>query len=127
MHLIGMAGPQDQNRQAKVGTSVEETLSTAFSRFPEFVAIAGSSLYAAVVAVGYASEGPEYKIHFDSEHPVRSAQRLVVGVGVRFVAAVVGKIQTLLDFLFEASAEVGDWLLNRSSSKLQERLRSRFI
>lgn len=101
--------------------------SNSISKLWDIGAVGGTSLYAAVVAMGYASEGPRYYFHFDSNHPVRSTERVIVGLGVHFVAVLLREIRAALNLLFEASAEVGDWFLNRSSEEVREKLRSRFM
>lgn len=80
--------------------------------------------YLVLVFSGYATEGPYYQFRLDVRHPIVTGKRLLVGLGVRFVAWM---LRFLLDPLFEASAEVGDWFTDHASPKIRNRIRSRFI
>jgi hypothetical protein len=84
-------------------------------------------VYLILVFLGYATEGPHYQFGFDAHHPIATAKRILIGLGVRFLAWTLGLIQILFDSLFEASAEVGDWLSNHASPETRSRIRSRFI
>jgi hypothetical protein len=83
--------------------------------------------YIVLVFLGYASEGPNYEIRLDTRRPVMTARRILVGLGVRFAARMLRIGQFLLNPLFEASAEVGDWFADHASPEVRERIRSRFI
>jgi hypothetical protein len=91
-----------------------------------FVELASAGVYAGLVALGYATEGPEYHFRFDLRKPVRSTERLLVGLGVRLMGAIVRLAKSALENLFEASAEIGEWFVRRNPS-VQERVRSRFL
>lgn len=90
----------------------------------EFVAAA---VYLGLVAIRYATEGPHYHFRFDVDHPYRSTERLAVGWGVRVAARILRVLRALLDMLYEASAEVGDWATQHASAETQARLRSHFL
>ena len=83
--------------------------------------------YIGLVITAYATEGPRYRFKFDARQPGGSIKRLLVGLGVRFAAGVVKILELALNHLYEASAEVGDWVAERSSPETQERFRSRFL
>lgn len=83
--------------------------------------------YLVLVFLGYATEGAYYQIRFDVRRPVVTAKRLLVGLGVRFVAWMLRIGQLLLNPLFEASADVGDWITEHASPENRNRIRSRFI
>lgn len=85
------------------------------------------AFYAALVGVGYITEGPHYRFKFDAHHPFYSTRRLLVGLGIRLTARILHLAQILLSPLFEASAEVGEWVAQRTSPETQARLHSRFI
>lgn len=91
------------------------------------LAIASALLYIGLVILGYATEGPRYQIKFDLADPIRSMERLLVGIGVIALAAFLYAVGVLLDPLFEASAEIGEWFTNLGSAETQARYRSRFI
>jgi hypothetical protein len=84
-------------------------------------------VYLVLVGLGYATEGPRYQLRFDVRHPIITARRLLVGVGVRLAAWLLRVAKRLLDPLFEASAEVGDWFADHASPETRSRIRSRFI
>ena len=85
------------------------------------------ALYALLVGIGLATEGPGYQFKFDPHEPVYSIRRLLVGWGVRLTAWALRFAQILLSPLYEASAEVGEWIAQRTSPETQARFRSRFI
>lgn len=93
----------------------------------DFLALALLALYSVLVGVGYLTEGPRYQFKFDARYPVYSTQRLLVGLGVRLTARMLHLAQVLLSPLYEASAEVGVWVAQRTSPETQARFRSRFI
>ena len=83
--------------------------------------------YIGLVITGYATEGPRYRFRFDSRRPASSIKRLLVGLGVQLTAGMVRMAERGLNPLYEASAQVGDWIAERSSPETQERFRSRFM
>ena len=83
--------------------------------------------YLGMVIMGYATEGPRYRFRFDPTRPGGSLKRLLIGLGVRFAAGMVRMAERALNPLYEASAQVGDWIAERSSPETQERFRSRFM
>ena len=92
-----------------------------------FSAISAAIFYIGLVILGYATEGPHYQIKFDLADPIRSTERLLVGIGVRALAASLHVAGVILDPLFEASAEIGEWFTKLGSAETQARYRSRFI
>jgi len=83
--------------------------------------------YLVLVFLGYATEGGHYAIRLDARRPVMTAKRLLVGIGVRFAAWALRIGQRLLDPLFEASAQVGDWFADHASQEVRNHIRSRFL
>lgn len=92
-----------------------------------FPVIAGALFYLGLVLLGYATEGPQYQMKFDFANPIGSTERLMVGIGVRVLSGFLSAAGMLLDPLFEASAEIGEWVTNLGSAETQARYRSRFI
>ena len=92
-----------------------------------FLAIASALLYIGLVILGYVIEGPHYQIGFALADPIRSTERLLVGIGVRALSAFLYAAGVLLDPLFEASAQIGEWFTKLGSAETQARYRSRFI
>ena len=56
----------------------------------------------------------------------RLAQRLLVWTGVRLIEAIASTFRWILDVLYEASADVGTWIVSKSGTYVQARVRSRF-
>ena len=84
-------------------------------------------VYLCMVAMGYATEGPRYQFRFDITRPAGSLRRLLVGLGVRFTAGVFQFFKRAMNPLFEASAQVGDWVAQRSGEETRQIYRSRFM
>lgn len=55
------------------------------------------------------------------------AKRQLVSQGVRFAAWALRVGEFLLDPLFEASAEVGEWFTDHASPQIRSSIKSRFI
>lgn len=91
------------------------------------ISITSTMGYIAVVVLGYVTEGPHYPMTFDVYYPIRSAVRILVGIGVRVIAIFLRVASALVAPLIEASAQVGEWIIQRCSAEIQARYRSRFI
>ena len=83
--------------------------------------------YLGLVIMGYTSEGPLYKSKFDTRRPAYSTMRRLIGLGVHLASWIVRTADSILTPLFEAAAQVGDWITERGSPETRERYRSRFI
>lgn len=83
--------------------------------------------YVGMVIMGYATEGPRYHFRFDASRPASSLKRVLVGLGVRFAAGIMRVSERAMNPLYEASAQIGDWVAERTSHETQERFRSRFM
>lgn len=92
-----------------------------------FVFASLAMAYLVLVFLGYATEGAHYQIRLDVRRPVLTAKRLLVGLGVRLAAWMLRLAQSLLNPLFKASADVGDWFTDHASQQTSDRIRSRFI
>lgn len=89
--------------------------------------IAGGLLYAGLVIMSYQIDGPHARLRLDVKDPARSAEHLLVWMGVRAVAVIIRISNALLAILAEASAEVGEWFIRRGGSGLRQSARSRFM
>jgi hypothetical protein len=89
--------------------------------------ITSAVMYVGLVILGYVTEGPRYQMRLDSTKPFRSFGRLLLGLGVAVIALLHRLGNAVLDPLFEASAQVGEWFTGQSSAETQTRYRSRFI
>ncbi len=83
--------------------------------------------YSLLVVVAFMTEGPNFQFKFDMHFPIYSTQRFLVGIGVRILEWGLRFGEGLMAPLYEASAEVGEWVAQRSSLETKKRLRSRFI
>ena len=83
--------------------------------------------YVLLVLTAYTQEGPHYRLHLELSDPVRSADRLLVWMGVKMIRAIGRAARSILDALYDASADVGTWVVSKSSDQVQARVRSRFL
>src|SRR5437773_10109637 len=84
-------------------------------------------VYLGLVLMTYVVYGPAYPLRLDPEAPLVSAERLVVWLGVRAVFMFTRTLRTVWELLSDASAEVGDWFVRRSSEEMQAAYRSRVL
>ncbi|MGH9344622.1 MAG: hypothetical protein ACRD19_12795 [Terriglobia bacterium] len=84
-------------------------------------------IYAILVYAAYEMEGAQYQTRFQLTNPARSGERLLIWTGVKVVDAGLRFARSILDQLFAASAEVGEWAVGKSSPAVQRKVRSRFL
>jgi len=84
-------------------------------------------LYSILVLSSYASEGPRCSPHFDLTDPAHSIRDLMVWLGVKVLSEMMCAGRWVLDLLYESSADVGSWLIAKSSAQVQAKVRSRFL
>lgn len=89
--------------------------------------VGGVVVYAGLVLMSYRTDGSHSELRLELSDPARSAERLLVWLGVKAVAAVLRIARGLLDALSEASAEVGEWFIRRRDPEVQAAVRSRFM
>jgi hypothetical protein len=89
--------------------------------------VAGGMLYAGLVIMSYRVDGPHARLELEPADPARSAEHLLVWLGVKGVAVTIRLSTALLGILAEASAEVGEWLMRRGGPGLRQSFRSRFM
>jgi hypothetical protein len=89
--------------------------------------VAGGAVYAGLVLMSYRTDGPRSALRLELSGPARSAQRLLVWLGVKVVAAVIRIARGLFNTLSETSAEVGEWYIRRRDPEVQAAVRSRFM
>ena len=89
--------------------------------------IAAGVLYASLVVATYAKEGPEFQLHFELRDPARTVERFLTWAGVKVMAAMVRAFKRVLDLLYEASADVGVWVVSKSNTQVRARVASRFL
>ncbi len=89
--------------------------------------IASGVFYAFLVLTTYAQEGPHYRLHLELGDPARSVERLLIWIGIKVTVTIARASRSVLDTLYEASADVGTWVVSKSSAQVQARVRSRFL
>jgi hypothetical protein len=89
--------------------------------------ITSAVIYLGLVIIGYVTEGPRYQMKWDFTKPFNSIGRVLIGIGVRALALFLRVFDVILAPLYEASAQVGEWLTEQGSTETQTRYRSRFI
>jgi hypothetical protein len=89
--------------------------------------IAAGVFYASLVVATYAKEGPGFQLRLELGDPVRFGQRLLIWMGVRMTAILASAFRWILELLYEASADVGAWVVSKSNPQVQARVSSRFL
>ncbi|MGH9396595.1 MAG: hypothetical protein ACRD18_07065 [Terriglobia bacterium] len=84
-------------------------------------------IYAGLVLTAYGIEGSRYQPRVQISKPARSGERLLVWTGVKLLDGVLRVSRSVFNQLFTASAEIGEWVVDRSSPTLQRKVRSRFL
>ena len=84
-------------------------------------------VYAILVYATYEMEGARYQARFQLTRPARSGERLLIWTGVRIIDVIFRLAKSILNQLFAASAEVGEWAVEKSSPAVQRKVRSRFL
>ena|SRR6516162_245718 len=89
--------------------------------------MAAGAFYALLVLSTYAREGPNFQLRLRSNHPARSAERLLIWAGIKMILAIARAVRSILNVLYQASADVGTWVVSKSSAQVQARVLSRFL
>ena len=84
-------------------------------------------IYAALIVSAYEIEGKHYQPRFQLTKPARSGETLLIWTGVRILDVIVRASRAALNQMFAASADVGDWVVGKSSPSVQRRVRSKFL
>jgi hypothetical protein len=77
--------------------------------------------------MSYRTNGPHYRPHVNLHEPARSAERLLVWLGVKILAFALRLGVPVFGMLSEASAEVGEWYLRHRDPEALASFRSRFM
>lgn len=88
-------------------------LQSMFSSFLKLALLAGATLYAGLVLINYRTEGAHVRPHVDWRDPAHMAERWAVWLGVGALTMALRVATPVFGMLSEASAEVGEWFLNR--------------
>ncbi|MGA3328615.1 MAG: hypothetical protein ABSF45_29550 [Terriglobia bacterium] len=92
---------------------VGASLQSVFTGFLKLALLAGAALYAGLVLMSSLTAGSYLRPQVDWRDSVRSAGRWAVWLGVRALAMAVRVATPIFAMLSEASAEVGEWFLDR--------------
>jgi len=93
----------------------------------KFLLAALGFLYAGLVLMAYRTEGPRFQLRVNWQDPFRSAQQLLVWLGVKAVAAIVRVGSSTWEMLSEASADLGEWYVRQRGDETEATFRSRFL
>jgi len=104
-----------------------QTMQEVLSGLIKLGLLAVGVLYAIQILKTYASAraGEPHWPPLDRKEPIRSAEQVLIWGGVFVVAVVVRLVRPLVDMLSEASAEVGEWAINRHPTEATIRTRTR--
>jgi len=88
-------------------------LQIVFKGFLELALLAGSALFAGLVLMEYRTQGPHPHPPLNGRDLAHSAERWAVWMGVKGLELAVRAAGAFFGMLSEASAEVGEWFLDR--------------
>jgi hypothetical protein len=74
------------------------------------------ALYITHVVLTLRTEGTDYQPRFDPHDPARSAERLLVWLGVQILSVTMAGLKAALDILEDTSADLGEWVMHRRNS-----------
>jgi hypothetical protein len=94
-------------------------LQSIFTGCLKLAVVAGAALYTGLVLMNYRTDGPHVRPRVDLRDPAHSAERLAVWLGVKALALAVRVATKIFGMLSEASAEVGEWFLDRGHREPQ--------
>lgn len=86
---------------------------TLFLDVIKFLLVGLVVLYAALVLITLRTKGSHYPLKFDPREPGRSAEQVLVWLGVRVVAFILGTLKASLNILEDTSADLGERVLHR--------------
>jgi hypothetical protein len=84
-----------------------------YNGFLELALLAAPVFYITLVLVSYFEDKTHARPRFDLRDPARSLERWVVWLGVAALVLALRLAAPIFAMLSEASAEVGEWFLNR--------------
>jgi len=106
---------------------MSEMVMTLVVVLAKLLLITAGVLYASLVVATYAKQGRDFQLRLELGDPARSAERLLIWAGLRVTAMTVRAFRWVLELLYEASADVGTWVVSKSSYQVQARVSSRFL
>lgn len=98
-----------------------------FTAVFNWAVFAAGAVYTGLVLMNYRTSGPHYRPRIDIREPARSAERLLVWLGVKALSFAMQLGTPVFGMLAEASADVGEWYLRHSEHKTTASYRSRFM
>ena len=88
--------------------------------------VASGIFYIGLVILAYRNNAGSYQFTAAWDHAGRTAERFLVWLGVKSAAVLLAASRAVLNALFEASAEIGEWYFRRRGVDVEDYLRSRF-
>ncbi len=87
-------------------------VSMVFKLTSTVLVVVAGVLFFRLIAMTYRTAAP-YALKIDRGYPMRSAALVVAWFGTLSLATLWRAVRALLDTLFEASAELGEWYVRR--------------
>ena len=88
-------------------------LFSIFGGLLKLALLAGLAFYASIVLVNYRADGLPARPPIDLHDPLNSSKRWAIWLGVRVLDLLVRAAKPFFGMLSEASADVGEWFLER--------------
>jgi hypothetical protein len=104
-----------------------ESLHGIFMSLFDLAVLVIGAIYTGLVLANYRTNGPHYRPHINAYAPVRSAESLLIWLGVKTLALTIRVGVPVFGMLSEASAEVGEWYLCHRDPETLAAFRSRFM
>jgi len=105
---------------------IPQGLHSIFMSLFDMLIFAIGAIYTWLVLASYRTKGSDYRPQINSQAPARSAENLLIWLGVKTLALTLRFGRPVFGMLAEASAEVGEWYLRRRDPKAIASFRSRF-
>jgi hypothetical protein len=117
----------DEGSAIEVVPMFVESLHGIFMSLFDLAVLVIGAIYTGLVLANYRTNGPHYRPRINAYAPVRSAESLLIWLGVKTLALTIGVGVPVFGMLSEASAEVGEWYLRHRDPETVASVRSRFM
>jgi hypothetical protein len=89
--------------------------------------VAAAAFYGSLVVTTYAIGGARYAPWLDRKGATLSIAPILVWGGVQLLDLAIRMLKVVWELLIEASAEVGEWCIDKCSTRAQAQHRLRFL
>jgi len=114
-------------RDMEVVPMFGESMHGIFMSLFDLAVLVIGAIYTGLVLANYRTNGPHYRLRVNAYAPVRSAESLLIWLGVKTLALTIRVGVPVFGMLSEASAEVGEWYLRHRDPETLDLVRSRFM